>query len=260
MKVDLHNRIALVTGAAGPIGHSTAMALAEHGVVVAAMDDRYPQPTCDNIQKLGGRVQGYLADLSDSSAVDVVVSQIESELGPIDILINCTSVPCTNDRIPIHQFPDTEWEKAIGIDLDGVFRCSRAISALMIQRRSGTIVNVVSTLGVVPARFHCAHAVANAAIVNLTRLHALEVGQYGIRVNGVAAGLIVEESSKADFYRLENKEKADNLLSHIPLGIPGETSDIAAAVVFLASDDAKNVTGQVLAVDGGWTVGFSRDW
>jgi NAD(P)-dependent dehydrogenase (short-subunit alcohol dehydrogenase family) len=260
MKVDLHNRIAVVTGAAGPIGRSTAMALAEHGVVVAATDNRYPQLACDNIRRLGGRVQGYLADLSDSSAVEVMVSKIESELGPIDILVNCASVPCGFNRLPIHQFPDLDWERAIGIDLDGVFRCSRAIFAQMIQRQSGTIVNVVSTLGVVPARFHCAYAVANAGIVNLTRLHALEGGQYGIRVNGIAAGLIVEESSKAEFYNLDNKEKADSLLSHIPLGVPGETRDITAAVIFLASDDARNVTGQVLAVDGGWTVGFSRDW
>ena len=260
MKVDLHNRIAVVTGAIGSIGQSTAMALAEHGVVVVAWGIHYPQRTCDNIRRLGGRVHGYLADLSDPSAVDVMVSQIESDLGPIDILINCASVPCGNDRLPVHELSDMEWERTIRVDLDRVFRCSRAVSTQMIQRRSGTIVNVVSALGVVPARFHCAYAVANAGIVNLTRLHALEVGQYGIRVNGVAAGLIVEESSKAEFYNLENKEKAENLLSHIPLGIPGEASDIAAAVIFLASDDARNVTGQVLAVDGGWTVGFSRDW
>jgi 3-oxoacyl-[acyl-carrier protein] reductase len=260
MKFDLQNRIAVVTGAIGSIGQSTAMALAELGVVVAACDIRYPQQTCDNIRKLGGRAHGYFADFSDPSAIDVMVSQIESDLGPIEILTNCASVPCSTDRLPVHQLPDMEWERTTRANLDGVFRCSRAVSAHMIQRRVGTIVNVFSTLGVVPARFHCAYAAASAGIVNFTRLHALEVGQYGIRVNGVAAGLIVEESSKAEFYNLENKEKADNLLSHIPLGVPGETCDIAAAVVYLASDDARNVTGQVLAVDGGWTVGFSRDW
>jgi 3-oxoacyl-[acyl-carrier protein] reductase len=260
MKVDLKNRIAVVTGAIGSIGRSTALALAEHGVIVAACDIRSTQETCDEIHRRGGRAHGYLADISDPSAVDAMVSKIEADLGPIEILTNCAGLSCGDERLPLYQFPDAEWERAIRVDLDGVFRCSRAVSAQMIQRRSGTIVNIVSAFGVVPARFQCAYAVTNAGIVNLTRLHALEVGQYGIRVNGVAAGLIVEESSKAEFYNPENKQKADSMLSHIPLGVPGDTDDIAAAVIYLVSDDARNVTGQVLVVDGGWTVGFSRDW
>jgi 3-oxoacyl-[acyl-carrier protein] reductase len=260
MKVDLKNRIAVVTGTTGSIGRSIALALAEQGAIIAASDDHNPEQTCDEIRRRGGTAHGYQADTSDSSAVDAMVSKIEQDLGPIDILANCAGVCFGNDRYPVHEFPDSEWERILRVDLDGVFRCSRAVSAQMVQRRKGTIVNITSAFGIVPARLQCAYAVAKAGVMNFTRSHALEVGQYGIRVNGVAPGLILEESLKAEFYASENKQRADSLLSHIPLGVSGGTEDIAAAVLYLVSDDARNVTCQVLVVDGGWTVGFSRDW
>jgi NAD(P)-dependent dehydrogenase (short-subunit alcohol dehydrogenase family) len=106
----------------------------------------------------------------------------------------------------------------------------------------------------------CAYAAAKAGTINLTRSHALEVGRDGIRVNAIAPGSILTDGTKSLFYNAENREKAESLLSHIPLGRPGDPSDIAAAVLYLASDDAKYVTGNVLVVDGGWTAGFSRDW
>jgi 3-oxoacyl-[acyl-carrier protein] reductase len=260
MKVDLKDRIAVVTGAAGSIGRCTALALAEHGAIVAASDIRNPEQTCEEIQRCGGRARGYQADISDSSAVDAMVSQIESDMGPIDILTNCAGVCFCGERFPIHQFPDAEWSRILRVDLDGTFHCSRAVSMQMVQRRKGTIVNISSAFGIVPARLQSAYSVAKAGVANFTRSHALEVGQYGIRVNGVAPGFILSESSREDFYRSENKERADSLLSHIPLGVPGEARDIAAAVLYLVSDDARNVTGQIIVVDGGWTVGFSRDW
>jgi 3-oxoacyl-[acyl-carrier protein] reductase len=259
MKVDLTNRIAMVTGAAGAIGRSAALALAENGAQVALVDLHGSEQTCHEICKRGGKARGYQADISDPSAVDATVAQIEADLGPVDILANSAGVD-SGDRFPVHQFPDSEWHRILHGDLDGVFYCSRAVSAQMVERRKGTIINIASVFGIVPARLQSAHAAANAGVVNFTRAHALEVGQYGVRVNGVAPGLILTEAAKASFYSPENKPSADSWLSHIPLGVPGQTEDIAAAVLYLASDAAKNVTGQVLVIDGGWTAGFSRDW
>jgi 3-oxoacyl-[acyl-carrier protein] reductase len=260
MKVDLNNRIAVVTGAAGAIGSSTALALAENGATVAVNDLHNAEQTCDEIRKRGGKARAYLADVSDAAAVNAMISQIEADLGPIDILVNNAGVNSGKERFPVYQFPDAEWHRILRVDLDGVFYCSRAVSARMVQRRKGTIINIASAFGVVPARLQCAYAAAKAGVVNFTRSHALEVGQYGVRVNGVAPGSILTEGTKAVFYSEENKQKADSLISHIPLGRPGYPDDLAPGIVYLASDDAKYVTGHILIIDGGWTAGFSRDW
>jgi 3-oxoacyl-[acyl-carrier protein] reductase len=260
MKVDLINRIAMVTGAGGAIGRSAALALAENGATVVVTDLESPEEIGDEIRDRAGKAHAYDADISDPAAVDAMVAEIESDLGPIDILANAAAVKTSEDRFPIHQYPDSEWHRILHTDLDGVFHCSRAVSAKMVQRSKGAIINIASAFGIVPARLQCAHAAAQAGVVNFTRAHALEVGQYGIRVNAVAPGLILSEAAKSAFYQPENKQTADGWLSHIPLGVPGQTEDIAAAVLFLASDAAKNVTGQILVIDGGWTAGFSRDW
>jgi 3-oxoacyl-[acyl-carrier protein] reductase len=260
MKVDLYNRVAMVTGAAGALGRGAALALAENGAILAVTDSQGSEQTCIEICKRGGKAGSYRADISNPCAVDAMVAQIESELGPVEILANGAGVSVREERLPIHEFPEEEWHRVLRADLDSVFHCSRAVSARMVQRRKGVIINLASAFGIVPARLQSACAAANASVLNFTRAHALEVGQYGIRVNGVAAGLILTECAKTHFYSPENKQRADGWLSHIPLGVPGHTEDIAAAVVYLASDAAKNVTGLVLAVDGGWTTGFSRDW
>lgn len=260
MKVDLKGRVALVTGGAGAIGRSIALALAENGATVAVNDLRDAGTTCDEIQHKGGRAKFFPADISSSAAVDAMVSEVEKDLGAIQILINNAGVNVGKNRVPVHEFPDSEWDRIVSIDLNGTFYCSRAVSGRMVTRNKGSIVNISSVLGIVPARLQCAFTAAKAGVVNFTRAHALEVGQYGIRVNCIAPGSILTEGTKSIFYSRENKQRADSLISHIPLGKPGETEDVAAAVLFLVSDDAKYVTGHTLVVDGGWTAGFSRDW
>ena len=259
MKVDLKDRIAVVTGAAGAIGRSIALTLAENGAIVAVNDLTEPAKTCQEIQARGGKARGYRADVSDAFEVNAMISTIESDLGPIDIMVNNAGINVGKNRVPIHEFADADWHKIISVDLDGVFFCSRAASSSMIKRRRGTIVNITSVFGLVPARLQCSYTAAKAGVANFTRSHALELGQYGIRVNGVAPGSILTEGTRSMFYSPENKQR-DSMLSHIPLGAPGDADDIAAAVLFLVSDDAKYVTGHILVVDGGWTAGYHRDW
>ena len=115
-------------------------------------------------------------------------------------------------------------------------------------------------MGIVPLRLQCAYDVSKAAVLNLTRCHALEVGQYGVRVNAIAPGSTVTDATKQLFYKPAAQKLKDSLMSHIPLGKPGTVDDIANAALFLASDDAKYVTGQVLVVDGGWTAGYMHEW
>jgi len=260
MKVDLNRRIALVTGAAGGIGRSIALALAENGATVAVNDVKPGEHTCEEIRERGGQASFYQADVSDVDAVKAMVEAVERDLGPIDILVNNAGLNVGKNRAPTHEFMDADWHRIIRVDLDGVFYCSRAVSAGMVKRRKGVIINIGSVFGVVPARLQCAFTAAKAGVLNFTRSHALEVGQYGVRVNGIAPGSILTEGTRMMFYNPDSKSMSDSLLSHIPLGRPGETEDVAAAVLYLASDDAKYVTGHVLVVDGGWTAGFSRDW
>jgi NAD(P)-dependent dehydrogenase (short-subunit alcohol dehydrogenase family) len=128
----------------------------------------------------------------------------------------------------------------------------------MVKRGRGVIVNIGSVLGLVPIRLQCAYSAAKAGMLNFTRSHALEVGGYGVRVNGVAPGSILTEGTKDLFYK--DKQLSESLLSHIPLARPGDTNDIANAVLFLVSNEASYITGHVLVVDGGWTSGFAREW
>lgn len=260
MRVDLTNRVALITGAAAGIGRSIAIALAANGARVAINDVADGHQTCDEIRANGGEAKFYPADVSDVNAVNSMVAEVESEMGGIRILVNNAGINVGANRLPIHQVDDTDWHRIISVDLHGVFYCSRAVSKKMVERRQGTIINISSVFGIVPARLQCAYAAAKSAVVNFTRSHALEVGSYGLRVNAVAPGSILTEGTKSLFYNPEQKERANSLLSHIPLRTPGEPNDIASAVLYLASDDAKYVTGHVLVVDGGWTAGFSRDW
>jgi NAD(P)-dependent dehydrogenase (short-subunit alcohol dehydrogenase family) len=130
----------------------------------------------------------------------------------------------------------------------------------MVKRRKGTIINISSVMGIIAIRLQCAFAAAKAGMQHFTRSQALEVGQYGVRVNAIAPGSTLTEGTRQLFYNPASREVAESLLSHIPLGRPGETEDIAQAALYLASDDAKYVTGHVLVVDGGWTAGFAREW
>ena len=261
MKVDLEGRVALVTGAARGIGKAIAMAFAQNGATVA-VNDLQPAgaETAEEISRGGGKAEFYRADVSDASAVNEMIAAVEKELGPIHILVNNAGINVGKRRYPVHKFPEADWRRILQVDLDGVFYCSRAVSARMVKRKRGVIINIGSVAGVVPLRVQSAYDAAKAAIHNFTRCHALEVGPYGIRVNAIAPGSTVTVGTKRLFYNPADRKLAKSLLSHIPLGRPGEVEDIAAAALYLASDDAGYVTGHVLVVDGGWTVGFMRDW
>lgn len=260
MQVNLSGRIALITGAAQGIGRSIARHLARNGAHIVINDVGNGETTRDEIRAAGGKAEFLRADVSSAQQVNEMVDRIEKEIGPIGILINNAGINLGKDRQPVHRFADQDWDRIVRIDLNGTFYCSRAVSARMAERKQGCIVNISSVLGVVPARLQCAFTAAKAAVINFTRSHALEVGSLGIRVNAIAPGSILTEGTRSLFYNEANREKSESLVSHIPLGRPGETEDIAYAALYLVSDAAKYVTGHVLVVDGGWTAGYSRDW
>jgi 3-oxoacyl-[acyl-carrier protein] reductase len=264
MKVDLEGRVALITGARQGIGRAIALAFAENGATVAVNDiNPEGEEVADEIRRLGGRAKFYLADVGDVQAVNEMVAAVTTDWDAIDILINNAAVYVMGDhadRLPIHQYLDSDWRRILRVDLDGVFYCSRAVSVRFVEQRRGVIINLGSVVGIVPLRMQCAYDVSKAAVLNLTRCHALEVGRYGIRVNAIAPGSTVTDATRQLFYKPAAQKLTESLMSHIPLGRPGTVEDIASAALFLASDHAKYVTGQVLVIDGGWTAGYMHEW
>ena len=250
-------RVALVTGGVAGIGAATCRALQKAGYQVAATfvsDVAAARKLREEYE-----IRTFQWNVADFAACHTGVDEVVRTLGPIDVLVNNAGVNVGKERGPTHEFLDVDWHRIIRVDLDGVFYCSRAVSAGMVKRRKGVIINISSVFGLFPARLQCAYTAAKAAVANFTRAHAVEVGPYGVRVNGVAPGSTLTEGTRTMFYNPEAKKMADSLLSHVPLGRPGEGEDVAAAVLYLVSDDAQYVTGHILVVDGGWTAGFSLD-
>jgi len=130
----------------------------------------------------------------------------------------------------------------------------------MVRQRSGSIINIASIAGLVPLRRQIGYAAAKAGVINTSRAAALELGPFGVRVNAIAPGSTLTAGTKELFYNARNKDMADSLLSHIPLGRAGDPQDIANAALFLAAPESSYITGTVIVVDGGWTAGFTRDW
>jgi 3-oxoacyl-[acyl-carrier protein] reductase len=260
MKVDLDGKYAVVTGAARGIGRAIAGLLAANGARVAFTDVDLVAA-----QEAADRQPNSIAckmNVSDERQVSSSVAEILERFGRIDILVNNAGVN-TNHRVNIDQFPLDEWRRILDIDLTGTFLVSRAVTQAMKRQQSGRIINIASVLGVVPARLQCAYTAAKSGVIQLTRTMAIELAESGILVNCVAPGSTLTDGTKELFYgnTAADKERAQRLLNHIPLGRPGTVEEMASAVLFFAAPASAYVTGQVLCVDGGWSAGgFFRDF
>lgn len=259
MQVDLVGKVALVTGGAQGIGRATAIAMASCGANIAINDlSNEPPAVIEELRAMGVQADFFSADIGSEKQAERLISDAERQFGRIDILINNAGVNTLPPlRRRIDEYDSDEWHRVLSVDLHGVFYCSRAVSRRMTVRRSGAIVNISSTMGLVPSRLQSAYISAKAGVINLSRSMALELAQFGIRVNVIAPGSTVSVRTRAMFYSPENAPLAEALLRHIPAARPGTPEEIASAVLFLASPDASYITGAVLPVDGGWTAGYA---
>ena len=257
---DLTGKVALVSGGARGIGKATAIALLGCGATVVIADVDVPA-TEETAQELGEKCTAARLDVTSKAEAAALAALIRKDFGRLDVLVNNAGAN-TAHRVPIHEFPDDEWDRLINIDLDGVFIMSKTMIPLLREQSSSRIINIASVLGLVPARLQSPFIAAKGGVVNLTKSMALELAPLGILVNAIAPGATATESWKSAFVASGGHSggRSDNLISHIALGRPGESSEIAAAIAFLACPAASYVTGTVLTVDGGWTAGFLRDW
>lgn len=243
------NRIALVTGcgSAGGIGFATASLLHQAGARVAITS------TTDRIlsrrDELGSDVYAATADLTDTEQVDRLCTEIEAELGPIDIVVNNAGMVQTGFDQPsqlVQDISDAQWRRGIDINLTSVFVVSRRLIPGMIERRYGRVVNMSSVTGpLVSNPKGSIYSAAKAGILGMTRAQAIEVGAYNITVNAIGPGWIeTPSSSPEEIFAGQNT----------PVGRPGTANEIGHVAVFLASEEASYLTGQLIAVDGGNTI------
>jgi 3-oxoacyl-[acyl-carrier protein] reductase len=261
MQVELEGRIALVTGAAQGIGQAIADTLVRNGARVVYTD--LSAAKAQDAADAGGGVGAFALDVSEPADVAAGVARILREHGRIDILVNNAGigVPAA-ERKTIDEFSLAHWDALLKIDLTGLFLMSREVARAMKAQKSGRIINIASVLGLVPARLQSSYIAAKAGVVNLTKAMALELAPHGVLVNAVAPGSTQTEGWQK-WIRDAGSEAQDlhaRLMTHIPLGRPGTTQEMADAVLFLAAPESSYITGHVLTVDGGWTAGFSRDF
>ncbi|MBT4498798.1 MAG: SDR family oxidoreductase [Gemmatimonadetes bacterium] len=264
MQVDLKDQVALVTGGANGIGRAIVDDLVANGARIAILDTdaEGAQRAAAEIESSGAHCLAIEGSVADFARMEEVADQIFEQWGRIDILINNAGINTGGGRVPIHEYSRKDWEQIVEVDMTGVFATSRAIIPAMLKNSGGRIVNIASIAGLVPLRLQSGFVAAKAGVVNLTRSMALELGPQGILVNCVAPGSTLTAGTRALFYGPDGaySENAANLLSHIPLGRPGEVEEIAHAVLFLVAPEASYVNGAILTVDGGWTAGYTRDF
>ncbi|GJD53966.1 3-oxoacyl-[acyl-carrier-protein] reductase FabG [Methylobacterium crusticola] len=240
---DLSGRKALVTGATGGLGGAIARALHAQGAHVAVSGTR--RPALDALaEELGsGRVHLLEADLSDAAAVEGLVPAAEAALGGLDVLVNNAGI--TRDNLFL-RMKDEEWDSVIAVNLTAAFRLSRAAVKGMMRRRHGRIVNIGSVVGATGNAGQGNYAAAKAGLVGLTKALAAEVASRKITVNCIAPGFIASPMTDG----LSEKQR-EGILATVPMGRLGEGREVAAATVYLASDEAAYVTGHTLHVNGG---------
>jgi len=239
---DLTGKTVLVTGATGGIGAAIARAVVASGATVALSGTRI-EPLTALAAELGEAARVVPANLSDSVAVEKLAKDAEEALGRVDILINNAGI--TRDQITV-RMRDEDWQSVLDVNLTSGFRLSRALLKGMMKRRWGRIIGITSIVGVTGNVGQTNYAASKAGMIGMSKAMAIEVASRGITVNCVAPGFIGSDMTDA-----LPEARREKLLSEIPMGRLGDPREIAAAVVYLASEEASFVTGQTLHVNGG---------
>jgi len=260
MSVELAGRNAVVTGGGDGIGRSIALTLSREGASVAIPDinKESAERVANEINDKGGRAHGIETDVASKASVDAMSEQVLESFGSIDILVNNAGVQYV---CAVVDYPESEWDRLIGVILSGTFFCTQAALRSMIPRRTGRIVNISSVLGRIGAKYKPAYVAAKHGVIGLTRSIALEVAEYGITVNAICPGVtrtsIVEKQldSLAVTHGISRDEVLEKVFfSEVPQKRMLDPQEIADCALFLVSEKAYAITGQSLNVSAGWVM------
>lgn len=242
----LTEKTALITGAARGIGKQIALAFAREGANIAFTDlelNEQAQATHDEIAALGVKVQFYASNAADFEAAHQVVEQVVTDFGRLDILVNNAGI--TRDTL-LMRMTEQMWDQVINVNLKSAFNFTHAVTPVMMRQRSGSIISLSSVVGINGNAGQANYAASKAGIIALTKSVAKELGGRGIRANAIAPGFIITDMTKA-----LPEETLKQFVSMIPMRRGGEPEEIAKVALFLASDLASYVSGQVIQVNGG---------
>jgi 3-oxoacyl-[acyl-carrier protein] reductase len=247
---NLEKPTALITGAGIGIGAATAVAFAEAGyrVIVTDILEEEGRSVAGDIESAGGEADFHYLDVMDTDATESLVSAVQDRYGPIDTVVANAGIA---HRVPLAELTDEKWDHTLEIDLKGVMRICRAVAPAMGEAGRGNMIALSSIMGLAYGwDEHVQYSAAKAGVVGLVRGLAVELARDGIRVNGIAPGYIRTAQALSEEHSL-GPEGLEMAAEFIPMGRVGEPEDIADVGVFLASEAARYITGQVLVVDGG---------
>lgn len=241
----LKDKTALVTGSAQGIGREIALVFAREGANVVICDVNYEKAvkTSQEIEAVGSKPLALKMDVTALSEVETCLNKILDKFGKIDILVNNAGI--TKDNLLL-RMNEADWDRVIAVNLKGTFNCIKVVSRAMIKQRSGRIINIASIIGIIGNVGQANYSASKAGIIALTKTAAKELASRNINVNAVAPGFIQTDMTLGLPEELKQK-----MLSAIPLGRFGAAVDVANVCLFLASDEAAYITGQVIVVDGG---------
>jgi 3-oxoacyl-[acyl-carrier protein] reductase len=244
--VRLTGRVAIVTGGARGIGGAIAAAFAAEGADVALADvlgEDVAAPVLEAVARTGRRGMLVPCDVSDEASVAAMVAQVQAQLGDVDILVNDAG---TVGQVWFHELTAAEWDRVLGVNLRGVFLCTRAVIPGMLARGRGKIINVASQLGQIGGVEMVHYSASKAGVIGFTKALAREVSTRGVHVNAIAPGPILTAMMEE-----ETEEWAARKLAELPIGRFGEVHEVAPTAVFLASDESSYYVGQTLCPNGG---------
>jgi 3-oxoacyl-[acyl-carrier protein] reductase len=242
----LRDRVAIITGGVRGIGGAIATAFAEEGadvVIADVLGDDVAAPVLEAVAKAGRRAVLIKTDVSDEQQVRAMVDRAYDEFGEVDVLVNDAG---TFSQYFFHELPVEEWDRVVGVNLRGVFLCTRFVLPRMLERGRGKIINVASQLGQIGGTEMVHYSASKAGVIGFTKALAREVSTKGIHVNAIAPGPILTEMMAQ-----ETEEWAAQKLSELPIGRFGEVHEVAPTAVFLASDESSYYVGQTLCPNGG---------
>jgi len=245
----LDGKVALVTGAKRGIGKAIALTFAEAGANVVVCGRTLPdlEQVAEEIKVLGRDSLAVKTDVTIKSEVQSLVGRTVKEFGTIDVLVNNAVVYAAGSLV---ELSEEDWDNTVNIGLKGYYLCSQAVAGLMMEKRQGSIINMSSTAGIRPTGRQGAYSVIKAGGIMLTKLLAAELAEYNIRVNALAPTVVKTERT--------NEELLKGFMTQLPLGRLTESSELAAAALFLASDASSYISGHTLIVDGGRINTFPR--